>query len=168
MKIKLFTSTIIIALLFISCKKEKTVNNQPTDLENSNELKNEINNKQNCFLYVMDNSYKKDGELITQKDHISINFSINGEKVEGEYKIISNKETINIGNFVGTITKNIITTINTYKKANKTFKDELIFKIEQHQLSILGGEKELINGVNMFVDKSKCNYMMQLPRIKCN
>ena len=121
MKTKLFTSTIIIALLFISCKKEKNINNQP-DLENSNELKNEINNKENCFLYVMDNSYKKDGELITQKDHISINFSINGEKVEGEYKIISNKDTIDIGNFVGTITKNIITTIHTYKKQTKPSK----------------------------------------------
>lgn len=159
MKINLFISASIIIFLFTACKKEKTTSNNTTNIENNNKL---------CFQYIMENSYLKEGEIFNQKDYIIINLTIKDGKSEGEYKISTdNNKTISSGQFIGTIKNNIITSIHTYTKGKDTLKDEFILKLETHQISMLGGEKELINNVSMFIDPAKGEYMMQLPKVDC-
>ncbi len=169
MKIKkLLNALAIILILTTSCKTDKK-NDISIDSKEIKTEHNFTNDEKQCFMLVIDSSYKKDGEVIKDNDYVSVNLTIKDKNVEGEY-IISSKSTKNKngGTFVGTINNNIIDCIHTYKKGDKFLKDELVFKLETNQISILGGEKKLENGINIFVDKNKCDYMMQIPRINCN
>ncbi len=161
MKTTLFTLVLSFSLLMISCKKEtKAITNDTIET-----LKNNEGN--HCFLYIMENTYEVEGKKITDKDYISINLKIENSNVNGSYKVTSKEGIVSDGDFSGSIEKNIITGIQTYKSNGKVLKDEMVFKMDSIQISILGGEKKLIDGVNMFVDKSKSDYMMQLPRVEC-
>jgi len=44
----------------------------------------------------------------------------------------------------------------------------LVFKITKEKVSILGGEKEEINGIWRFKNKKEGVYMNDIPRINCN
>lgn len=164
MKLKILLITLLLISFISSCRTDRKKELQPNNETNVSIQKNQ----KLCFLYEMDNSYEKEGKTIIEKDFIEVDLTINNDKVEGEYKITSNKKIENLGHFIGTIENDIITSIHTYKRNGKLLKDELIFKLEDHQISILGGEKKEINGVNMFVDKSKGEYMLQLPKVNCN
>ncbi len=169
MKAKFFLMSVsfITILTFTSCKTDSKKKDNSSE-DTKTELKSNTQDQRMCFMYEMDSSYKKEGKTIIQKDYISVDLALDGKKATGEYKIANNKETISDGHFEGTINDNIITTIHTYTKGGKTLKDELVFKLDPNKISILGGEKKLINGVNMFVDKSKGEYMLDLPKINCN
>jgi hypothetical protein len=160
----MLTLTVILS----SCKKDPKKTSHSDTTEQKQEKPFQLNQGKHCYQYIMENSYKKDGKLVTEKDFINIIFSINNKAIEGDYIITSKKGEINNGHFVGNINNDIITTIHTYKNTNKILKDELIFKVFADKIAILGGEKKLIDGVNMFVDKSKCDYMMELEEINCN
>jgi len=162
--ILIFTFTTIL----FSCKKESTKAINSDNIEQKQEIVFQLEQGKHCYQYIMDNSYKKDGELIVEKDFINIHFNLNNKLIEGDYIITSKKGNINNGHFTGNINKDLITTIHTYKNNNDLLKDELVFKVSSDKIAILGGEKKLINGVNMFIDKSKCDYMMELAKINCN
>ena len=168
MKTKILTSFILITMILFSCKKE----NKKTIVTDTTEQKQEspyiLKQGKHCYQYVLDNSYKKEGKLVEEKDYININFNLSNNKVEGDYIINSKEGNINNGHFIGDINKDIITTIHTYKNDKEVLKDELVFKVFSDKIAILGGEKKLVNGVNMFVDKAKCDYMMELSQINCD
>ena len=168
MKTKLLALIFTILISFYSCRKEskKTINTDNT--EQKQESTFHLEQGKHCYQYIMDNSYKKDGELVVEKDAINITFNLNNKAIEGDYIIASKKGEINNGHFIGNIDEDIITTIHTYKNVDKVLKDELIFKVFPNKIAILGGEKKLIDGVNMFTDKTKCDYMMELSKINCH
>lgn len=166
MKIKLFT--LILLIVTVSCKKDAK-----TKLDNNSDTvqgidKSATANGEHCFTYIMKNSVQIDGEEFIEKNFVIVNLTIVDNVVKGAYKVTSNKREANDSYFVGTLNENLITCIQTYKRGEETLKDEMVFKIEANQISILGGEKKLQEGVNMFVDKAKCDYMMQLPRVGCD
>jgi len=169
MKAKFFLMSVSIfaILTFFSCKTDSKKKNNTSE-ETKTELNSDNPDQRKCFMYEMDSSYEKDGKTIVQKDYISVDLVLEGEKATGEYKISNSKEILSDGHFVGTIKNNIITTIHTYNKGGETLKDELIFKLDSNKISILGGEKKLVNGVNIFIDKSKGEYMLEIPKINCN
>lgn len=159
MKTKLFTLILFVLTITIACKTEKKQGIENT-LEN-------LEKKEHCFKYVLQNSYELDGEKIIENDFVIVNITIESDTVRGEYKVVSSKGEVNDSFFVGTIKNGIITGIQTYTQGNETLKEEMIFKIDINKIGILGGEKELKNGVNVFIDKSKGDYMMELPRVDC-
>jgi hypothetical protein len=106
-------------------------------------------------------------ESTTQMDRLYFNFEMNGNKITGNYNFSPSSGEMSKGHFNGTVENNIATTIYAYKFKNKDKKEELIFKIDEKQVSILGGEKIEKNGINVFKDKSKGVYMIDIPRIDC-
>jgi len=167
MKIKVLLLTLFIFITFISCKKDNKANTN-IETEQKQESIFQIEQGKHCYQYIISNSYKKDGKVINEKDYIDINFNIKDKDVDGTYVVTASDGKISEGHFVGSINNNIITTIHTYKNDKEILKDELVFKVDANKIAILGGEKKLINGVNMFIDKSKCDYMMDLTKINCN
>lgn len=166
MKTKLLSALFIISILVMSCKKDtkNQLNSTPKIEEN---IKGDINDEKQCFLFILENSYEKDGKTITNKDHVTINLTIDNKNVEGDYKVTSQNGKIDGGHFVGTLSENIITSVHIYENNNQTLKDQFILKIEPNKISVLGGEKKLIDGVNTFVDQSKGIYILELPRVNC-
>jgi len=167
MKIKLFT--LILIIVAISCKKDtKPKSDQNLDIP-KDMTKSATANGEHCFTYIMKNTANVDGEEFIEQSFVTVNLTIiNDKTVRGEYKVTSSKGEANDDYFEGTLDENIITAIQTYKRGSETLKDEMVFKIEANKISILGGEKKIKDGVNMFVDKSQCDYMMELPRVECD
>jgi len=160
------TKYLIITLFFISiisCKKETK-----NDIINNSEITNTIKNGDFCYQYIIENSYKIKDSIIIENDFINISLTLNNNNVIGNYKLTSKNEVPINGTFKGKLKNNIITSIHTYKRDSIISKDELILKVENNQLSILGGEKELINGINMFINKDNGEYILNLNKINCN
>jgi hypothetical protein len=150
---------VIIALIIlsVSCKKE-------TKKVTENHLKD----GKHCFISVVENHVIKDNDTILEKDNLLINIIIDGNKVNGSYDFIPFKSEANKGTFVGFLEENIATTKYTHTLNGKKSTEEVIFKIEANKISILGGEKIEKDGIQVFKDKSKGIYMIDIPRVNCD
>ena len=160
---KFKTILLVLTLVTISCKKE--AKNELT--KNVATTTYQIEQGKHCFSTVIEDDVSSTEEKTTTNDSLNINLSVTNNDVSGVYNFISNNEKNSTGHFVGTVSNNIITSIYTYTKNEKEYKEELIFKVEKNQISLLGGEKIKKNEVNIFADKSKGIYMLQIPRINC-
>ena len=159
---------LILLFLFIaiiSCKKEnkKTITN--TAIEEISNYK--ATEGKHCFISAIENKVLKGKDTILEKDYLRVNLNINGKKVSGQYSFTTSNSVSNEGFFEGSIENNIITSIYTYKQNNKEAKEEIIFKLEENQISVLGGEKEERDGIYYFKDKAQGIYMIQIPKINC-
>ena len=162
MKFKLLI--LLLTLATISCKKE----NKNSITSTANEITYLVKQGKHCFSATIENNIPNNEKTIIEKDYLNINLNIIDNQVNGQYNFISNEKKVSDGNFTGTITANIVTAIYTFSQNEIIFKEELVFKIEKDQLSLLGGEKIEKNGINIFTDKSKGIYMLQIPKIDCN
>ncbi|MCF6351305.1 MAG: hypothetical protein L3J23_09820 [Flavobacteriaceae bacterium] len=158
MKIKIFIFTILI--ISISCKKEKKTVDKSTIFK--------IENGRNCFKEIIENKIKKDTTEIIEINELIVNLTIDGNSVSGDFNYLPFKEKADKGKFTGILKDNVATTICVFNQNGKSKKEELIFKIETNKIAILGGEKEKIDGVWKFKDKSKGFYMSEIPRVSCN
>ena len=165
MKLKIIILTLI--LVSVSCKKEskKTIE-ETSKIEVVTPYVAE--NGRHCFMSEIDNKTVKGKDTIIEKDYLNVDLVINNKNVEGQYSFTPNTGKANDGKFVGTIEDNIITSIYTYKQDDKEAKEEIVFKLEKNQISLLGGEKVEKEGVFYFKDKSKGIYMIKIPRVNCN
>lgn len=163
MKNHLILLSLFIAI--ISCKKEskKTITNSIVE-STSNYI---VKNGKHCFISVIENKILKGKDTILEKDYLRINLEVEDKKVGGQYNFTPSNGSVNEGNFIGLIDNNIITSIYTYTQNNKIAKEEIIFKLEENQISVLGGEKEERDGIYYFKDKSQGVYMIQIPKVNC-
>lgn len=147
----------IIFILFLtlsltSCKKEKKVTTEDT----SNKKEYSLNEGKHCF-------YSK-----IEDNNLILNATIKNDSIFGNYDYIPKKGKANKGLFKGILNDNIANTICEFTQNNKKVKEELVFKITKEKVSILGGEKEEINGIWRFKNKKEGVYMNDIPRINCN
>jgi len=149
---RITTLFLLFTCSLISCKKEKkAIENTVTETKEIT-----LNQGKHCFF-----SKIKNNQLILEA-------TIDNDSIFGNYDYYPEKGKPNKGNFKGVLNGNIANTVCKFTQDNKTIKEEFIFKIDKNKVSILGGEKEKINGVWRFVDKSKGVYMNDLPRRNCN
>lgn len=165
MKLKIIILVLLITT--VSCKKESkklTVDSPETE-----ELTVYVaNDGRHCFLSEIKNKTIKGKDTIIEKDYLNVNLIIDSNNVTGQYSFTPTSGEANKGDFVGTIKDNVITSIYTYTQKGKESKEEIIFKVERNQISLLGGEKIEREGTFYFKDKTKGIYMIQIPKINCN
>ncbi len=156
---------LIIAILLVSllsCKKDKVKESSNITLKTY-----QVTQGKHCFKSIMEQPVIKGKDTITGSDYLIVEVTILNNEVTGIYNYVSKSNPENNGTFIGTIKNNIITAIHTYNSTSKKSKQELVFKIEEKQISLLGGEKINKNGISVFKDKSKGVYMISIPRISC-
>lgn len=159
---------LILCVLFISlmsCKKDTKKSTETKDaLDNKPFV---ITNGRQCFKSVVKNKVQKDGKEIVENNVLEVLLTIDNENVQGEYNYYPFEDKENKGSFVGTMNANIATTICEFTRNKKSVKEEVVFKIEKNNISILGGEKEEVDGVWKFKNKEKGFFMNEIPRIDC-
>ncbi len=164
MKIKLIILVLLVTI--VSCKKDKK--NSIEDITTTKNVVFKINDGKNCFKEIIENRTIKNKKEVVETNELIINLDINGNNVSGNFDYIPFEEKVNKGNFTGIIKDNIATTICLFNQNGNLKKEEVVFKIEENKISILGGEKQEIDGIWKFKDISKGFYMNEIPRVNCN
>ncbi len=164
MKIKVIILVLLVTIL--SCKKEKK--NSLEDTATTKNVVFKINDGKNCFKEIIENRTLKNKKEVVETNELVINLNVEGKNISGNFDYIPFEGKVNNGNFTGTIKGNIARTICVFDQNGNLKKEEVVFKIEENKISILGGEKEKIDDVWKFKDISKGFYMNEMPRIDCN
>ncbi|MEE9349079.1 MAG: hypothetical protein V3U80_03465 [Flavobacteriaceae bacterium] len=161
MKLNIFL--ILIIFLQISCKKEQKISTETKEITTQTI---DLSKGKHCFESVLKNDINDD-EKVSKKDILNVTVNINEGNVTGTYNFLPHNNDSSVGNFTGTVKDNIITSIYSYSKNNIELKEEVVFKIENKHISLLGGEKVKKEGIFYFKNKSNGIYMIQIPRILC-
>lgn len=109
-----------------------------------------------------------DGTIIPGTvDSLYIRLDILGNLANGVYAWLPQKQDQMKGSFQGSLEGNLVTAIYTYTLEGETGKKEVLFKVEDGRLRVGTGDMEVVEGVNLFMDKSQVSFSEAVPEVDC-
>ena len=131
--------------------------------------KDEPEMESHCYLQVTKGEPRIEGSdtIPGTVDSLYIRLDILGELANGVYNWLPGEKDRMTGSFQGSIDDDLVTAVYTYSAEGRTAKQEVLFKVEDGQLSVAIGAMETSEGVTLFKDKSQVTYGEPIPEVNC-
>lgn len=122
-----------------------------------------------CYLQVTKGEPRIEGSdtIPGTVDSLYIRLDILGELANGVYNWLPGEKDRMTGSFQGSIDDDVVTAVYTYTAEGRTAKQEVLFQVEDGQLSVATGAMETSEGVTLFKDKSQVTYGAAIPEVDC-